>query len=1441
MNKQFLKYLAVTLLLVVPNLVFANQGSHNSITGSFGYNCGSCHILGKTIGNRDVTYSQNVCLVCHNSSSVESTKNFVKDDFANPFGTTVTVTQDAPVMNSHKWFGTDVVPAAGAQKPTLDPRAKGLLWTGYKDYLSCGRCHSVHGTSGNVESLTTPYLRADNKASDQMCRNCHAPRDLPTHTLGTHPVNVSYATAYSNNSSNYLSAPLTNTVNPTAQVKLVNGLVVCSTCHGVHNSDSDSSTFDSFTSAQTPNAKGHLLRVSPFGATANDTNICTNCHTNKTAHNTTVLSNHGVQCNDCHSGHVEFDAAANAGDTSDIPNVYLVRRYLTYSSAGRVSKRIIFNDAVNKKYYTAGGGGVCQSCHNLTPTHFDIDGTTLTRVDCAACHKHNEVTGSFRPGAGACDTCHGYPPTEANKASGYAINEDTTPHISHTNYSFNCKQCHNGSEGTGDTHNDGNFSNGEFVTKVPVSSDVLAGSNASYNGTDCSNIYCHSDGTSTTTLGSPKTVTWAGGLGTISTCDACHASVPDTGSHTFHITTISSRGYGCVTCHSTTAIDNSTVNIAGGKHVNAVKDISFSGTNPTISGSSCSAVYCHSNGKGAFSDPTWGGTAACGSCHATATAPAGYTNTSHATHFVQLSDVNNSSCTTCHVGYTETGANHVNGTVNVDSPTACASCHADPYSTDTPAPPTWGTSASGCNACHSAYSISVTGPATGAHNKHMSSTMIGGVTGGCTDCHATGTTSSTSATLLNGHADGDIDVIGTKNTGGTTDITKHSSASTLTCSTATCHADPYSVGGLVVTPSWSATSTGCAACHTGGNVITATGPATGAHNKHMTSTMLTTKVCTDCHATGTTATAAPTFANGHIDTNIDVVGTKNTIVITNITKHSTPSVLTCSTATCHADPYSVGGLVITPSWSATSTGCAACHVGGNAITATGPATGAHAKHMVTTMVGGVTGVCTDCHATGTTATTAPSLVSGHIDADIDVIGTKNTSGTTNITKHSTSSVLTCSTATCHADPYSVGGLVITPSWSATSTGCAACHTGINKVITASGPNTGSHTLHMAISGAVCIQCHATGTTATTAATFANGHADGNIDVANVGYSLEKTKGSPYTTCATASCHGTYNPPTWGASTGNALCTKCHGTPAASATNANMAPAIGAHQAHVNGVTSYGYSRELTCSECHNSSATVTFTDHMNGNIVNVVFTNASTATDNSVAAAWSGTDVNGTCTTYCHGASLKNGDTTGTNRTPSWSANLMTGTKLTDCAMCHGNPPASVAGSHGSADPTTSCTTCHSHFNATGGFDNETNRRLHIDGIVQSSGGSCNGCHGYESGSWDAAIAINPEGKGAHEAHITYLTTNRFTVTLSPASDTYGSVNPSWTNVCGVCHTGGTHMSNSVDVNISSTYLFGTTGSTLYSGTAGGSSADTPKTCSNISCHYFTTPIWSTY
>jgi predicted CxxxxCH...CXXCH cytochrome family protein len=230
----------------------------------------------------------------------------------------------------------------------------------------------------------------------------------------------------------------------------------------------------------------------------------------------------------------------------------------------------------------------------------------------------------------------------------------------------------------------------------------------------------------------------------------------------------------------------------------------------------------------------------------------------------------------------------------------------------------------------------------------------------------------------------------------------------------------------------------------------------------------------------------------------------------------------------------------------------------------------------------------------------------------------------------------------------------------------------------------------------------------------------------------------------------------------------------------------------------------------------------------------------------------GSCSnTYCHnpaaavGGSL-NSANAGTGIAPSWVNAAYLGDTLktqANCGMCHKSPGDvgfTSTYTH-AANITQDCSGCHGHNGNTLG----TAGKQHIDG-TKFGAGNCDSCHGYQSGSWAAAPAINGEGKGAHESHITFLTTKRFgTITLAPATDQFASAATTWTNVCGICHdvASGLHRNGTVNVaiNASQAYVFGPGGTVAtYNGTPG-QLASANKTCSNISCHYFTTPVWSSY
>lgn len=735
MIKCRINSLLVAFLLLLPSLVFALPGPHDPDTGTYSVACNDCHVYPNTIGSTNLKDSTNICYKCHRLDSYTDTaKKFKVNDFADIDDTSSSLSgRNKPLKTSHKWIGTDVNTKAKAKAP-VDTSAGGLNKKGLPGYMSCVRCHSVHGTAGDSSNIA-PYLRYVNDR-DEMCMNCHRDRANSTAVLGSHPVTISYTSAsakaktgqfiYSGANRN----PYRNVVNPTAEMKNKKGFVVCTSCHGVHVADSNSSTSDTFTAAalgQLSSSDGSLLRVSRRGAdnSQSTVNICTNCHIKQHSgqmkqHTKSVV----IQCMDCHNAHVDTILAS---DPIQTPNKYLLRRYVNYSgiknsvvNLSTYRKRLVYTEytttGAGAKWARADGTGVCQACHALPNTVADHTNFT-SRKTCQNCHTTAPHTDSIAQGG--CTTCHGTPPvslatTADARSFGGALysasggDESTAPHSTHasggSNYSFACNQCHNGYDTAPIKHQDGQYNDGVFVTKVAVGTDsIISGLGATYSGGNCTTVYCHSDGTSTTSLGSAKTEAWAGGLNHITTCDACHAASPATGDHNKHTVT---KGYGCVTCHAGTVSDNSTIS-SKSKHVNAVKDVQFSQTTPAV-GATCATVYCHSNGAGAapVTVPVWGtaSTGYCDTCHRTATTPSGIISTG--AHFAHISSSygpklnTNSFCNSCHVYTLEVSATHVNGTIDkyATGATLCQNCHAGSVPTTT-----WATPAAGvtCQSCHS--------------------------------------------------------------------------------------------------------------------------------------------------------------------------------------------------------------------------------------------------------------------------------------------------------------------------------------------------------------------------------------------------------------------------------------------------------------------------------------------------------------------------------------------------------------------------------------------------------------------------------------------------------------------------------------------------------------------------------------------------------------------
>ncbi|HET9752656.1 MAG TPA: CxxxxCH/CxxCH domain-containing protein, partial [Myxococcales bacterium] len=159
---------------------------------------------------------------------------------------------------------------------------------------------------------------------------------------------------------------------------------------------------------------------------------------------------------------------------------------------------------------------------------------------------------------------------------------------------------------------------------------------------------------------------------------------------------------------------------------------------------------------------------------------------------------------------------------------------------------------------------------------------------------------------------------------------------------------------------------------------------------------------------------------------------------------------------------------------------------------------------------------------------------------------------------------------------------------------------------------------------------------------------------------------------------------------------------------------------------------IACSECH---VVPTDLSHIDGSAA-VAF--GELARSGGARPVWD--RASASCSaSYCHGATLPGG----TNTAPKWTQ--VDGTQAA-CGSCHGVPPPAPH------PQTPNCSSCHpGTVNADGSIN--TGGGLHINGVVDVTGGSCTSCHG--SGSNPAPplgtrgeTATTDRAVGAHQSHL---------------------------------------------------------------------------------------------
>jgi len=364
------------------------------------------------------------------------------------------------------------------------------------------------------------------------------------------------------------------------------------------------------------------------------------------------------------------------------------------------------------------------------------------------------------------------------------------------------------------------------------------------------------------------------------------------------------------------------------------------------------------------------------------------------------------------------------------------------------------------------------------------------------------------------------------------------------------------------------------------------------------------------------------------------------------------------------------------------------------------------------------------------------------------------------------------------------------------------------------------------------------------------------------------------TCSNISCHGGKTRSAWSNTTVNTsnVCVHCHGINGTmvgtdlrafapgfrkqgTSTDQLVSSAdirVGSHFKHL----SSAYMRNVKCNECHTVPSNVFDAGHIDS----ARFTSQTLTFSQASSARWDGTTSTqlasfagyttgtpvkaATCSSvYCHGNRLKNNEAGGTYRKPYWNYSAMinyTAPAATVCSRCHGYPP--TANNHSAS---TICSDCHTNVSAA---DNKTfyDKTLHINRIVEAKS-DCNGCHKYDVSGTNAWL--NTTGTDlTHYKHITFIK-NRLSIfsQLTTVGMTFGTGRAA--AVCGTCHTNTLAQHNDGSKQI--TFGAGGTTYTMGAGTAnsmsllfGGSNPSASGTtgvnitCSNLMCHYATTPNW---
>lgn len=593
--------------------------------------CGSCHNAsntsppnsGKHNTHTSEPYYGFSCTLCHNDVVGGSS----------PSGYTITDTsKHVNGYVDYKFNPTDPRVAGGTYSIATGTAAP-TNGTIPRAFGNCNNiyCHSnvqPEGGVGKPSSYSNPSWALAGTAA---CGSCHAGGHGARLETGSHSVHLDYAFT----TTDIYKCVICHTYNQSTSLG-------CTSCHNMHLTTEYAKhanyqieiTFDSaFNTSSSAAYNGTPAPGDGYNSCSN-----TYCHSNATSVATgTVTANTSpfwgvsgtVSCTSCHGyppGYINGDPKANSHSAHAVRSCDTCH-YATTTNGTSITSKV---NHVNKQYdvvpragisfnysFSASGGSCSNSyCHSTGQGISDP-----TQPPAFTTPAWND------PASGACGTCHNL----GSHAGGWGSPMSTGSHSAHFRYDYsfgtspsNCQVCHYVAGGScslchpdGAAYDDRNAYSRNAANHVNNLIDVdffaaITGSTASYTGDrvpgtpfgSCSNVYCHSDGTSRVTGVIPANTSpvW-GTVGTLA-CNACHgfppgysSGLPKGNSHASH------ASYTCAQCHSTTTMDGTSItNYLN--HVNQSYDVyPLAGKYFTYAYGTCSQISCHGNTSAEWGAP----------------------------------------------------------------------------------------------------------------------------------------------------------------------------------------------------------------------------------------------------------------------------------------------------------------------------------------------------------------------------------------------------------------------------------------------------------------------------------------------------------------------------------------------------------------------------------------------------------------------------------------------------------------------------------------------------------------------------------------------------------------------------------------------------------------------------------------------------------------------